>query len=343
MLRDNPEINAEIIAGCLTVAYGFQPTSLTYLPIGYDLNAYVYEAVSDDGTSYFVKIRSGNVYEPALDVPRALNDHGVRNVLAPLLTQSGQLWCWLDDDREQSVMVYPFIRGTDAVENGLTDDQWRTFGATLRAVHESGLAEQFRDQLQTETFTLPSAAKVREILALVQASEFEGEAASRFAAFLRSSVDRIERTLARAADIGRTLQTRTFELVLCHADTHAANIFVEDAGDIWLVDWDGPLIAPRERDLLFVIGSEIARTVTPREEDLFFETYGPMEIDPTALIYYRYERMIEDIGEIGHSVLIEPYLSEQVREEAAALARDFYLTPGNYLDRVENVHRLRWP
>jgi spectinomycin phosphotransferase len=343
MLRDNPEINAEIIADCLTVAYGFQPTSLTYLPIGYDLNAYVYEVISDDGRSYFVKIRSGNVYEPALDVPRALNDHGVRNVLAPLLTQSGEMWCWLDDRREQSVVVYPFIRGTDAVESGLTDDQWRTFGATLRAVHESGLAERFHDKLRFETFTLPSAAKVREILALVRANEFEGEAASQFAAILRSSADQIERSLARAEDLGRTLQARTFELVLCHSDIHAANIFVEDAGDIWLVDWDGPLIAPRERDLLFVIGSEIARTVTPREEDLFFETYGPTEIDPMALIYYRYERMIEDIGEFGYSVLVDPHLSEQARKEAAVLARDVYLTPGSYPDRVETVDRVRWP
>jgi spectinomycin phosphotransferase len=219
---------------------------------------------------------------------------------------------------------------------GMTDEQWRDFGSTLQAVHSSGLAAEFRGRLPVETFALPSGALVRRILDLADTTEFENGVAARFAAFWQENAARICQMLARAEELGRRLRSKAFEHVLCHADIHAANILVGDDGRIHLIDWDGPLIAPRERDLLFVVGSIIARRVEPREEELFFAGYGPVEIDPEALVYYRYERIIEDLGEIGRSVLLDPNPSDQMRAEESRLARSFF-APGGDIDHVEAV------
>lgn len=341
-MRDDPGLDPGKITACLGANYDLLVASVTFLPIGYDPNAVVYEVVARDGTPYFLKVRFGPVHEPGLLVPRALLDRGVPNVIAPLRTRASDLWCSLDGYDGHTVVLYPFVQGQNAMVAGMSADQWREFGSTLRAVHATGLDDSLRDRLRVETFALPPASLVRRLLVLVDDTRFDSTAAARFAAFWRENAGRIRRLLARAEELGRQLRSASFELVLCHADVHAANILVGDDGRISLIDWDGPLIAPRERDLLFVVGSRIARAVEPEEETLFFEGYGPVEIDPAALVYFRYERIIEDLGEFGKSVLLDPRLGEETRDEESRLAMSFF-APGGDIDRAETVSRRRWP
>jgi spectinomycin phosphotransferase len=62
------------------------------------------------------------------------------------------------------------------------------------------------------------------------------------------------------------------------------------------VDWDNPILAPQERDLMFM-GAGIGHALPGgREEVLFFQGYGHVEVDRMALAYYRYERIIQDIA-----------------------------------------------
>jgi len=164
----------------------------------------------------------------------------------------------------------------------------------------------------------------------------------RFAQFCRDHAESIHVVLTRSEELGARLRGKRFDHVLCHADIHGANILVGEDGRIWLVDWDGPLLDPRERDLLFVVGSRIGRHVTPREEDLFFTGYGLTAIDAEALAYYRYERRIEDLGETGVRMVRDLHLSERAREAQAAATMAFFAPDGDFAV-AEIVPRRVWP
>ena len=53
------------------------------------------------------------------------------------------------------------------------------------------------------------------------------------------------------------------------------------------------------------IGSGVANVWNkPHEEELFYKGYGKTEINREALVYYRHERIVEDIAEYGQALLL---------------------------------------
>ena len=329
-MLDDPGLDSQELTDAIAQAYGIGATGFTFVP-GYDMQAAAYDVAATEGR-WFAKLWFGPVADPPREVPRALLDAGVSNVLAPLRTATSALSHRVGGDR--TLVLYPFVAGRNAMEAGMNHDQWRAFGSALRAVHDSGLERQFAGRLPAETFTLPSAALVMDVLQ--QGPSVDSAAAAHMRALLREHRGRIDSMLERAGELGIHLRERPFARVLCHSDIHAANVLVADDGRILLVDWDGPMLAPRERDLLFVIGSRIARRVEPEEEAWFFEGYGEVSADRDAIVYYRYERIIEDIGEFARSIFSDLDLPESSRAEQVAQVETFF-EPGGIVETAERV------
>ena len=136
-------------------------------------------------------------------------------------------------------------------------------------------------------------------------------------AFGREQFARKRRALLdRAEDLGRRLAEAAPPLVLCHADIHTGNVLLDAEGRVWIVDWDETILAPRERDLMFVVGGISSKLVGPREEALFFRGYGATDVDPLALAFYRYAWAVGDIGAFGEEVFFRPDLGPVTRRAA---------------------------
>ncbi len=326
MLED-PRIDARVLAAALATGYGLEASSFDFMP-SHDPASASYAVTTDDGRR-FAKVRIGAFDETPLLLPRRLLEAGIPQVIAPIVTASGTLWHPIAAG--MALVLAPFVGGRSAMTAGMGPDAWRTFGSALRAVHDVDLELD----LPNERFALPSAALVREMLAPSHA-RIRSPAADRLAGVLERMGDRIGELMERAESLADRLRPRLTERVVCHADIHAANLLVADDGRIFLVDWDGPMRAPRERDLLFVIGSRIARKVEPHEEGWFFEGYGEVTVDPEAIVYFRHERVLEDIGVSARSVLHDPSVPEASRAEEADLLESFF-APGGIVETIEVV------
>jgi spectinomycin phosphotransferase len=107
--------------------------------------------------------------------------------------------------------------------------------------------------------------------------------------------------LRRCAELGRLAQARRSPLVLCHADIHIFNVLVDASGGLHIVDWDETVLAPRERDLMFLVQG--AAPDGAPDEVAFRQGYGPVTPDPVILAFYRYEWVVQEIAEFGQQVL----------------------------------------
>ncbi|MBP1694700.1 MAG: Spectinomycin phosphotransferase, partial [Chloroflexi bacterium] len=116
--------------------------------------------------------------------------------------------------------------------------------------------------------------------------------------------DEILSLVKKAERLCSVLKAQGPKFVLCHSDIHAGNLLIDAKGSLFIIDWDHPVLAPKERDLMFIGGGVGSNWYRPQEEALFYKGYGRTEINHVALAYYRFERIVEDIAEWGERVLL---------------------------------------
>jgi spectinomycin phosphotransferase len=293
-MLEKPNIPKELIIARAQEDYDLFVAELTFLPIGADLRTAVYRLISDDGISYFLKLRK-KFHEVIVRAPVFLHQHGVQEVMIPYRTKSKQYWA---DFGDYKIILYPFVEGKNGFEVDLTDQQKQTLGAALKRIHSIQVPPELRQLIRRESFNLGWRESMKEYQAQAETDIFMEPTAAKLAEFIRSKQSEITRLIERSQQLASQLQPEKLGPVLCHSDFHGGNILISDTGELYIVDWDDPILAPKERDLMF-IGSAIDDLwKSERDIDLFYRGYGETKVNRLALAYYRYERVIEDLAVI---------------------------------------------
>ncbi|WP_100550652.1 aminoglycoside phosphotransferase family protein [Caedibacter taeniospiralis] len=290
-----PNLKDQEIIACLQDAYGLDIATISFLPLGADFSTDVYRVTTNNQTDYFLKLRSGKFLEASVSVPKHLADFGIKQVIPPLATKTGQLWTSLASFK---AILYPYVEGSNGVETKLSEDQWVQFGAAIKRLHSTDIPSSITKDVPRETFSSKWRETVKAFLMRIENEVFEEPVAVKMARFLKSKRCEILKLVERAEELAIAIQKQPLDYVLCHADMHGWNLMVDKENALYIVDWDTLIFAPVERDLMFIGAGIWDSGLTPDEEEsLFYQGYDQIKINQDAIAYYGFERIIQDIGD----------------------------------------------
>jgi spectinomycin phosphotransferase len=320
-MREPPDLGDDSIVGALQAGFGIRVAELAFLPVGNDADSWAYRVDLAQGPSQFLKVRAGVDAMPGAAVPAHLHRQGVPHVLAPLPTRAGAPYLVLD---RFALALYPMVDAGHGAEVGLSPAQWRQLGAALARVHATPQTPELTRLVGRERFRPSRRELLPELEAVVAGPARDDPAAGELAAFWRARKDVIDALVDQADRLGRRAARAPSPQVLCHADLHTWNVLVDADGHLWMVDWDEAVLAPPERDLMFVVGGIGHGLVGPSDTEHFFQGYGQTSIDPHLLAYYRHAWAVQDIAAYGEQALLSPGAGAAARQAALEGFRDLF-------------------
>jgi len=312
-MLEPPPLSEESIASRVAMEWGIDVAGLEFLESHPDSYSWTCRVEAAGNSSFFLKLRNRAPDQSRLAVACYLAEHGVPEVVAALPTRESQLVAQHDG---HWLTLFPFIEGTLAGDSVMVEDQWISYGSVVRRVHDARLPGELRRQLRHEDFRpywgeILSRARKRMDAGLPDGDEIEREMAALWTS-RESAIRRLEEAFEA---LSSEVSALGVPFVLCHADIHAWNIMVDRDRRLRVIDWDDVMIAPRECDLMMVVGGLRSGLVSPEQEEWFRSGYGETQVDRRVLAFYRHVRALSDIAARAETVILLPGLSPATKRD----------------------------
>ncbi|MBP9759037.1 phosphotransferase [Candidatus Dojkabacteria bacterium] len=287
-----PKNKSEKMTDCLTRQYGIQAKSITFMPLGADANTIVYKVESNKGEMYLLKIRTDNFDETSVLIPHYLHEQKVEHIITPVLTEDLQPYYF---DGIDYLTVYPFIDTLKITETEFTDDNKVVLGALMKKIHRLKIPNSIKSKINKYEFSSKWAERLVHAIDKIQKTTFNDQLTIELVQFIKEKDYVIRSLINYSQELTGEPCLVSDEFVLCHGDLHFWNLITDKNNYFYLIDWDTVILAPKERDLMF-IGSKIDNLWnTSQDIDLFYEGYGMTDINKSVQDYFRADRIIEDL------------------------------------------------
>jgi len=268
--------------------YGLSTVNLTFLPKGEASWCYIVEAKNG---KFFLKIHKAKNLSP--NRFQLLHDlhtkASIQNIIYPTPTSDGKLETKIDD---YPTVLFNFTEGKTALDTKFNNMQYEALGKLLAQIHQSKI-----DYPQKEDFSIPSKGALLKTITLLNQSPPESAVKEAWD-LLVSAKEEIENKLAEAERLSSQLKNANINFVVCHGEPSPGNIMANKEGDVYLIDWDEPILAPKEKDLMF-----FGKTM-----EAFMRGYRIYSADTTintdVVSFYKHLWNINEVVDFGERLLL---------------------------------------
>lgn len=303
--------------------------------LGADARADLARVTTADGRAYAAKTSSGP--QPGLVVADLLARAGVPGVPTPERTRDGGLTS--PGPAGTRLSLVRWVPGARVLDVGLRPHEWVRLGELLGGLHSvptddaalAGLPAEEHDP----TAVVAQARAFDEVLA--SAARAGDPMVAELTEVWRTAGPLVLAAADRAERLASSTSWTGARYVLCHTDPHHGNLLVDGDGEVWLIDWDDAMLAPREADLMFVVGGVFSHSpITDDQVRWFFDGYrsstglGHTDLDADLLAYLRCVRALVDVLDFAQ-VVVEPSAPDERRRSALGIAYAS-VVPGALLD-----------
>ena len=358
-MKTEPTIPQHQIQQQVNQNYYINLQTLKFLPVGEGSWCFHGQGKSEEVFIRLVKEKTKA--EKTVLLAKSLSDQGLP-VLHSLADKSGNLMSEIDGC---GLIIYPFISGSTLMARGLSDKQAsllrRKIGVTVARIH--ALTDpvdnqpypnqsNFIQHSPVSQFDLPREDFARfqaEILSILSLDDHQPPVGQHDDALVVELSDFIQprlkvlRNLVEVARrLGQTLRLEALDYVLCHGDIHEDYILLSDSGEIFIIDWDNAILAPKERDLFFFGDNEDYLTGYFGGQTNSVAGTSTFVIDQTVIDYYVLEWALQEIVDYGNRILFDTHFDMEGRVDAWLQFQRLF-EPGQDVDfaltRVDKMER----
>lgn len=298
------KLNTSTIKELVDKNYDFEMKSLIKIEEGFVGGNY--QLKTEDNKKYFLKIRSSNngKYLNSIRTLNYLNKIKFNSISELVLTLENDLFLEVG---ENILIIQKFIEGVST-----TKYNSEKLAIVLKNLHELQISKSVRTILEDYdvSYEIKYEDSIQSIIHKYEVLKF-----------LENSLIDLENYYTEIKTLSTTLNEKSFNNVYTHGDSH--NNIISNNDQIFLVDWDSVMLAPRERDLFLYLNNK-----------KFMDAYGlqESELNPELIRFYRLERLFNDIN--GFVEKITETDDQKIQEKYAKML--YHSTYGWLFPLLEN-------
>lgn len=293
MLAPPVDLSVAELRAALASGWNIADPALEYLAVGF--GSHHWSAIGRDGRRWFVTVDEHREAGSLAALRRAFHtastlrqESGLSFVAAPLPDATGEIIRVLEGSTF-SVAVTPWLDALPLSSYGPVPAADRAEVLRMLGVLHRATAHVDPEIALPIDLTLPDLDSLLAALAAIDEPWVSGPFGEPARALLRSDRSRLIEALARYEELVEQVRAEAAPWVITHGEPHAANILRDFNGELHLIDWDTARLAPRERDLWFML-------VDDTDVHPYLDKVGDESISAAAM---RLFRMRWDLGEVA--------------------------------------------